>query len=180
MFRQLFAAGLLALGGTAVMAEEDTTMCSLAGPGMQFCAGEVFQRLDAGATEGMSFWLHSDGFVTKVLAEESDSGMATQTAIEARIIAMVDAQAGAGGHGFEFVDLDSRSLNGAPFGTLTYRLQGAQSATTVLHSYAALDGVVVQVLSQIAPRNRANAAELQEAHFAAVSALKPEAPGAAL
>jgi hypothetical protein len=64
---------------------------------------------------------------------------------------------------------------------LTYRLAGPKKATTVLHSYAALNGVLVQVLSQVAPRSSAGDTEaLRHAHFAAVGALQPTGPEAEL
>ncbi len=181
MFRKFFVACLLSVSVQPVLAADGHPACSRAGPGLNFCAGEDFMRIDKGQSMGISYWLHPDGFISKVLAEKDGTIAATQQAIEARIIEMINARAGAVGQDFEFVDLDSRSINGAPFGTLTYRLAGPKKATTVLHSYAALNGVLVQVLSQVAPRSSAGDTEaLRHAHFAAVGALQPTGPEAEL
>ena len=181
MVRHFFAACLAALIAQPAFSGETHPDCSRTGPGMSFCAGDDFRRLDGGQRTGISYWMHLDGVISKVLTEKDNAMAVTQAAIEARIIEMVDAQAGAEGQEFEFVDLDSRSINGAPFGTLTYRLAGPKQATTVLHSYAALNGVVVQVLSQIAPRNTSGDANaLRHAHFEAVGALMPVRPEAEL
>lgn len=181
MFRQFLAACLIFTLSHPVMSDTGVPDCSRAGPGLTFCAGKEFRRIDAGQHRGISYWLHPDGFISKVLAEKDGKVAATQQAIEARIIEMINARAGAVGRHFEFIDLDSRSINGAPFGTLTYRLAGPQEATTVLHSYAALNGVLVQVLSQVAPRGGGNdRAALTHAHFEAVGALKPIGPEAEL
>lgn len=181
MFRNFFAACLLSIVTQPVLAADVLPECSRAGPGLTFCAGADFTRIDKGQNKGISYWLHPKGFISKVLAEKGGALTVTQQAIEARIIEMIDARAGAVGQNFEFIDLDSRSINGAPFGTLTYRLAGPNKSTTVLHSYAALNGVLVQVLSQMSPRSTAeDAAALRHAHFAAVGALKPIGPEAEL
>lgn len=181
MFRNFFAACVVSILAQPVLADSALPECSRTGPGMTFCGGQEFTRIDRGQLRGISYWLHPDGFISKILTEKDSKIAATQQAIEARIIEMINARAGAAGQNFEFVDLDSRSINGAPFGTLTYRLAGPKKATTVLHSYAALNGVVVQVLSQVAPRGTADDTEaLKHAHFAAVGALKPTGPEAEL
>ncbi|MEQ6248754.1 hypothetical protein ABMC89_07685 [Sulfitobacter sp. HNIBRBA3233] len=158
---------------TPVVAEDGDTPCTRAGAGVTFCAGEDFDRIDAGTRKGVSYWLHHSGFVSKILAEKNTTNASRHT-IEARIIEMVDAQADAGGRSFEFVDLDSRSIGGAPFGTLIYTVRGAKQATRILHSYAAQGGVLVQVLSQVAPNNTAaDDVALKAAHFEALGALHP-------
>ncbi len=174
---KVFALGLLATLAQPVIASDAGTECSNVGPNMRFCSGETFKRLDSGQRNGISYWSHSGGFVSKVLTERDSFDLATQNIIEGRIIAMINAQAEAAGHDFEFFDLDSRSLHGAPFGTLTYQLTNAETATVVFHSYAALNGLVVQVLSQIAAGDGSESVTaLKSAHFEAIGALKPIQP----
>ncbi|MBD3664239.1 hypothetical protein [Sulfitobacter aestuariivivens] len=163
---------VLSLSHTAG-AETKTSACDVAGPGAAFCQGETFSRLDGGETTGMSFWLHQAGYLSKVVVQEVPEEDAVQSDIESLIIDSVSQQAVALGRGFEFIDLSSATAAGAPFGTLSYNLAHAKGDQAILHSYVAVKGLIVQVISQIAIKEASrDPAALQNAHAEALSALE--------
>jgi hypothetical protein len=169
-FSAVATAALIAL---PVAAEQAVSKdCKAAGAGAVFCRGDNFKPLNYSQVEGISFWLHREGFLSKVLVEEI-SDEVTQARIESRIMKVVSQQAESIGTEFEFEDLASDMLDGAPFGTLSYSLMQKGSPKAVLHSYVATKGVVLQVISQIALKSADTApAALEVAHAAALRAVR--------
>lgn len=174
MSRHFFAAALLGafLGAPALAEEPMLDECSQAGAGALFCQGSHFAQLNYSQVEGISFWLHREGFLSKVLVEEIADSKVDQAGIESRIMSLVSAQADEIGHEFDFEDLASHSLGGAPFGTLSYSLVQKGSPKAILHSYVATKGVVLQVISQIALKTAdTDPLALQTAHAEALRAV---------
>ena len=154
-----------------VFAEDDPS-CRAAGPGASFCTDGLFARLDKGGTQGLSYWLDSRGYMAKVMVQNGPTEAADQARIESQIMAMVSRQASEIGREFEFSDLTSANAGEAPFGTLSYTLAGASQNQPILHSYIAIKGVVVQVISQIALKGAEKDAEaLLLAHHRALGAI---------
>ena len=152
---------------------ETSTRCSEAGPGAAFCTGSTFSRIDAGVTEGLSFWLDRAGYLSKVLVQADPDGDADQATIESQILAMVSRQATDIGREFEFSDATSTTAGGAPFGTLSYSLAQEGQDQKILHSYVAVKGIVIQVISQIALKGAAKDPEaLMMAHHRALDAIE--------
>lgn len=179
MFSRIFSAACLAaaLGPFAALAEEGTKPCSVAGPDAYFCFGDTFKKLELNRGAGVSFWMHETGYLSKVLVEETGDKKVTQSQIERRILAIVSEQAEHLGRDFAFSDLSATTLDGVPFGTFSYRLRGAKQESAVLHSYIAVKGRVLQVVSQLALRTAASGAEaLEKAHADALRAVKIEDP----
>lgn len=146
--------------------------CRHAGPGAEFCAQGTFRRVDTGTVEGMSFWLDEAGYLSKVLVQPDAEGGSGQATIEQQILTMVSGQAVGIGRDFQFSDLTSTSAGGAPFGTISYALTGKGRTQAILHSYVAVRGIVVQVISQIALRGvPADPAALMQAHHRALDAI---------
>ena len=155
-----------------------TSDCGRAGPGAEFCSGATFARVDAGQTRGMSFWMHRAGYLSKVLVQEMPQEGARRGDIEAAIISIVSQQASSIGRSFEFSDISSSTRGGAPFGTLTYTLSGQSGDKPILHSYVAVKGVVVQVISQLAVKTADPGPQaLHAAHRDAVAAIHLKGPG---
>lgn len=147
--------------------------CRVAGPGAEFCTQGAFQRVDTGGVEGLSFWLDQAGYLSKILVQPDAEGAADQTRIEQQILAMVSGQATEIGREFQFSDLSSTSAGGAPFGTISYALAAEGRTQAILHSYVAVKGIVVQVISQIALKGAAADAEaLKQAHHRALDAIE--------
>ncbi len=170
VFAALVAAGL---SHAPAFAQDATTECAVAGPEAYFCFGDTFNRLELELGEGVSFWMHEDGFLSKVLVEETGNKTVTPAQIETRILQMVSEQAKHFGRALAFSDLNATSVHGVPFGTFSYRLQGGAQNSAVLHSYVAVKGRVLQVVSQIALANADVAPEaLERAHAAALRAVK--------
>ncbi|SFE03090.1 hypothetical protein SAMN04488523_104265 [Sulfitobacter brevis] len=151
---------------------DDDPSCRAAGPGASFCTEGLFARLDKGGTKGLSYWLDSRGYMAKVMVQSGPTEAADQAQIEAQIMAMVSRQASEIGREFEFSDLTSANAGEAPFGTLSYTLAGASQNQPILHSYIAIKGVVVQVISQIALKGaKRDADALLLAHHRALEAI---------
>ncbi|NNE50850.1 MAG: hypothetical protein HKN30_00425 [Sulfitobacter sp.] len=149
----------------------------MAGPDAYFCFGEAFKRLELGTGAGVSFWMHETGYLSKVLVEETVGKDVSQSQIETRILNMVSQQAEHLGRAFAFSDLQATSVGGVPFGTFSYRLRGDERESAVLHSYVAVKGRVLQVVSQLALRSSTSGAEaLEKAHADALRAVKIEDP----
>lgn len=175
MFSNLFSALTLAavLGPCAVLAQDAAATCDAAGPSTYFCSGDSFSKLDLGQRDGVSFWMHNTGFLSKILVEDTGGTQVTQSQIENRILAIVSEQADQLGRDFAFSDLSADTVAGVPFGTFSYNLQNDKVDSTVLHSYVALKGRVLQVISQIARKSASSEKEaLQQAHAAALRAVK--------
>ena len=164
-----FAAASITTGSANA---SDTRGCRIAGPGASFCAESDFARVDIGSTEGLSYWLDSRGYLSKVVVQNGPADGADQARIEAEILAMVTRQALDIGRAFEFDDLTSATAGEAPFGTLSYSLSGARQDQPILHSYVAVEGIIVQVISQIAVNGAARDADgLMLAHHRALEAI---------
>lgn len=173
--RHIFSAIILALATTAPMsgawAEENPT-CSEAGPGAAFCKGATFSRVDDGVTKGLSFWIDRAGYLSKVVVQTDPDGKADQALIESQILAMVSRQASDIGRDFKFSDVTSTTAGGAPFGTLSYSLARKGRNQAILHSYVAVKGIVIQVISQIAMKGASRDPEaLMMAHHRALDAI---------
>ena len=167
----LFSTFLAVALATPLMAEERN--CAKAGPQAEFCANGQFARLDEGATPGSSLWMYRGGYLSKVLVESLADAHAKRATIEARIMALVSRQAVEVGRRFEFSDMTSATLGGAPFGTLSYTLAGEDGDSVILHSYVAVEGKVAQVISQVAlKRADRDPDALRAAHDAALSAVR--------
>ncbi len=179
MFLKSFSAFLFAalLSPGILAADEVQSECGAAGPDAYFCFGDAFTKLDVDHGEGVSFWVHKTGFLSKVLVEDTGGKDVTQGQIERQILALVSEQAEHFGRDFAFSDLSATTVGGVPFGTFSYRLRGATQEAAVLHSYVAVKGRVLQVVSQLLLKSadtKANA--LEEAHAAALRAVKLEDP----
>ncbi len=160
------------LTASSALAEPERPPCDDAGPDTTFCAGATFARVDEGQTQGLSFWMHRDGYLSKVLVQRVPEERVDGAEIEAQIIAMVSQQAQDIGRSFAFSDLKSASVDGATFGTLSYKLSKAEKENAILHSYVAIRGKVLQVISQIAlKRASPDPAALERAHAAALDAI---------
>ena len=61
----------LSLGATAVHADPALEECSIAGPDAFFCSGKTFRQMKLDVGEGVTFWLHKTGFLSKVLVEDT-------------------------------------------------------------------------------------------------------------
>lgn len=169
----LLSAALLSAAPLA--ADDAPPACGVAGPDAYFCFGDAFTRLEIDHGEGVSYWVHETGFLSKVLVEDTGGKDVSQGQIERQILALVTKQATDLGRDFAFSDLSATTIGGVPFGTFSYRLRGAEREATVLHSYVAVKGRVLQVVSQLLltsadPRTSA----LEEAHAAALRAVKLE------
>lgn len=165
----------LSLGATAVHADPALEECSIAGPDAFFCSGKTFRQMKLDMGEGVTFWLHKTGFLSKVLVEDTNGKPVTRAQIENRIIAIVSNQAGHFGSAFSFSDLSSTTVGGVPFGTLSYELEGEETNHAVLHSYVSVKGRVLQVVSQLALAQASKEpAALAEAHAAALRAVRIE------
>jgi hypothetical protein len=152
---------------------EEPLGCRAAGPGASFCAGQRFARLDKGGTRGLSYWIDAKGYMSKVVVQSGPEGPANQAMIESQIMEMVSRQANDIGRDFEFSDLTSATAGGAPFGTLSYTLGGTGQDQPILHSYVAVKGVIVQVISQIALKGtKRDAKALMLAHHRALDAIQ--------
>ena len=172
-----FLCAALALGAGGAMADSADSGCDVAGPDAYFCFGDAFSKLDIEEVEGVSFWLHKAGYLSKVLVEETGDTEVTQGQIERRILDMVTAQAVSVGRDFDFTDLSATTVHGVPFGTFSYRLKGARQESAVLHSYVAVKGRVLQVVSQILLKSaRTDIANLEEAHAEALRAVRIDDP----
>lgn len=179
MFFRIFFAALLALsfGPMGASAEQGSKPCGVAGPDAYFCFGDTFKKLELNKGAGVSFWMHETGYLSKVLVEETGDKQVTRSQIERRILAMVSEQAEHLGRDFAFSDLSATTLDGVPFGTFSYRLRGAKQEAAILHSYIAVKGRVLQVVSQLALRTAGSGAEaLEKAHADALRAVKIEDP----
>ncbi len=174
--KHILSAIFLSLAAMAPMTPAlagDQAACPPAGPGAVFCGGAAFNRLDRGGTEGLSYWLDHSGYLTKLVVQQGPKGIADQSVIESQIMAMVSRQAADVGRDFEFSDITSASVGGAPFGTLSYTLAGSGRKQAILHSYVAVKGVIVQVISQIAMKGTDQDPEaLMMAHHRALDAIQ--------
>lgn len=179
MFSKKFLSVMLLCGLAPLIlsAQDAAGTCGVAGPDAYFCTGEVFRKLDLDQGEGVSFWLHEAGYLSKVLVEETGDTEVTQGQIETRILDIVSRQADTLGRAFAFSDLSATEIHGVPFGTFRYRLRGEKADSVVLHSYVAVKGRVLQVVSQMALRSAASKrVTLEKAHAAALRAVKIEDP----
>ncbi|MEW9920831.1 hypothetical protein AB2B41_14550 [Marimonas sp. MJW-29] len=157
------------------LAAEDAGNCATAGTDAFFCSGELFQKLELGKHEGVSFWMHRAGYLSKVLVEETGSKRISESQIERRILDIVSRQAENLGRAFAFSDLDATMGPGVSVGTFSYSLKGARGEASVLHSYVAVKGRVLQVVSQLALKSAASeAVSLEKAHAAALRAVRIE------
>lgn len=175
MFRKFFFAALTGtiLGPVAAGAQSTVDGCGVAGPNAYFCFGDTFRELKLKQVEGVSFWMHEGGYLSKVLVEETGGKAVTSSQVETRILAMVTEQAHDLGRDFNFSDLRSANVHGVPFGTFSYRLEGAAQDSAVLHSYVVVKERILQVVSQVALNSASrDPADLQEAHAAALRAVK--------
>lgn len=163
----------LALVPVSLTAEESHAGCDVAGPDAYFCFGDAFSKLDLDQGEGVSFWVHKAGYLSKVLVEDTGGKDVTQGQIERQILALVSAQAESFGRAFSFSDLTATTIHGVPFGTFSYRLRGGSQDSAVLHSYVAVKGRVLQVVSQILMTSASTDAKaLERAHADALRAVK--------
>jgi hypothetical protein len=182
--KRIFSAVFLALTTTAPITgawAEDRPTCREAGPGAAFCTGNTFSRLDDGVTDGLSFWMDRAGYLSKVLVQTDPDGDADQALIESQILAMVSRQASDIGRDFAFSDVTSTTAGGAPFGTLSYSLAREGRNQAILHSYVAVKGIVIQVISQIALKGADRDPEaLMLAHHRALDAIELTSRDAAL
>lgn len=150
----------------------DAGSCVRAGPGAEFCAGGDFSRIDDGSTDGITYWLHQGGFMSKVLVQDVGQGSFTQGDIESSIIAMISAQAASQGRAFDFSDIEAAQMGGQPFGTLSYALSRKGGEQAILHSYVATGRLVLQIISQVGLSSASRAPQdLEQAHAAALHAL---------
>lgn len=175
MKSNLFSTVLICLatsaGGVPALAAEEP-LCRSAGPGAEFCTGGSFTRVDTGDVTGISFWLDEAGYLSKVLVQDGVGDGVDQAQIEQQILAMVSGQADDIGRDFEFSDLSSTTAGGAPFGTISYALAMGGGRQSILHSYVAVNGIIVQVISQIALKGVPNdATALRYAHHRALEAI---------
>lgn len=170
-FSAIFIAA--AVCSTPALAADPATDCAVAGPEAYFCFGDTFEQLELELGEGVSFWMHEGGYLSKVLVEETGDKTVTPAQIETRILKMVSEQAKQFDRVLAFSDLNATSVHGVPFGTFSYRLQGGEQNSAVLHSYVAVKGRVLQVVSQIALNSADTAPDaLERAHAAALRAVK--------
>lgn len=154
--------------------------CDGPAPGMTFCSGDEFSRVDDGLTAGQSYWMHEDGYVSKLLVQPGPQQAVTQADIESQIIAMVSAQAARIGRSFEFSDLSSMAGDDALFGTINYTLAGDGTPLNIMHSYATMEGVLIQVISQGPVQNVSDhPVDLKSAHFDALAAIHLTGPNSA-
>lgn len=167
-----FLAAALTLAGHA-NADDAAKPCINAGPDAYFCAGDTFTQLEVAHGAGVTFWLHEAGYLSKVLVESGDGTPPTQGQIERQILTQVSQQAASIGHDFAFSDLQARSVNGAPYGTFSYQLKGADQDSAVLHSYVAVGDRVLQVVSQALVKM--TGADLEHAHDDALRAVRLDA-----
>lgn len=150
----------------------DTVACGDAGPRTEFCGGAIFSRLDDGSAQGVSFWLHRTGFMSKILVQEVQGGNFSQGDIEGSILEMVSSQANAQGRAFTFSDIEAANIGGQPFGTLSYAFSREGGEQAILHSYVSTGDLILQIISQIGLSSASSAPDaLEKAHAAALHAL---------
>ena len=166
--------GLTTLAPLTAAAQNVTPDCVSAGPGADFCTQAQYNRVDQGQTEGISYWLDAQGYLAKVVVQPGPTRPAESAVIESRILSMVSQQANHVGRAFEFSDLSSARAGGARFGTISYALADKTGrGQPVLHSYLAVEGVIVQVISQPAVNGAPRDAEaLTLAHHRALEAIE--------
>lgn len=171
-FKKISALICAAFCAAPVLADE-TDHCALAARDAFFCSGEEFRKLDLAEHEGISFWMHRAGYLSKVLIEETGSSTVSQSVIERRILEMVSQQAQNLGRDFAFSDLEAATVQGMPVGTFSYDLKGKDGVASILHSYVAVRGRVLQVVSQMALKSATGeAVSLETAHSAALRAIQ--------
>lgn len=177
MFSKTFFAATFAalVSPFSLAAQELGSNCGVAGPDAYFCSGDAFTQLDVDQGEGVSFWIHRTGYLSKVLVEDLGGKEVTQAQIERQILALVSSQVESLGRDFAFSDLTASTVHGVPFGTFSYRLKGEAQDSAVLHSYVAVKGRVLQVVSQLLLKSADPKAEaLEQAHAEALRAVKLE------
>lgn len=156
--------------------------CDRTGTNARFCAGTVFAQVAPDTPEGVTFWLHERGYLSKVLVEDTGTATPSAAEVEARIVSIVAQQAAMLDRTFDFADLEAGVTSGVSFGTLRYALRTGDRGQTILHSYVAAQGVVVQVISQVALKSASrDLSDLTAAHADALRAVRldPSDPGAA-